>query len=116
MIAAGVICADTDERAKFIAGASALSFLKLRTGQPGKVPTPEEAADYPYSDLEKAFIADRQSTQHIGAPPVVIEGLTHLIKQSGVDELMITTQTHNPADRLHSFELVAAAARAQSPG
>ena len=76
MIAAGVICADTDERAKFLAGASALSFLKLRTGRPGKVPTPEEAAAYPYSDLEKAFIADRQSTQHIGAPDTVIEGLT----------------------------------------
>jgi hypothetical protein len=29
---------------------------------------------------------------------------------------MITTQTHNPADRLHSFELVAAAAREQAAG
>jgi luciferase family oxidoreductase group 1 len=115
MIAAGVICADSDDHAKFLAGASALSFLKLRTGRPGKVPTPEEAAAYPYSDLEQAFIEDRQSTQHIGAPDTVIEGLSHLIKQAGVDELMITTQTHNPADRLHSFELVAAAARAQSP-
>jgi len=115
MIAAGVICAGTDEHAKFLAGASALSFLKLRTGRPGKVPTPDEAAAYPYSDLEKAFIEDRQSTQHIGAPDTVSEGLTHLVKQAGVDELMITTQTHDPADRLRSFELLAAAARAQSP-
>jgi luciferase family oxidoreductase group 1 len=115
MIAAGVICADSDDHAKFLAGASALSFLKLRTGRPGKVPTPEEAAAYPYSDLEQAFIEDRQSTQHIGSSDTVIEGLSHLIKQAGVDELMITTQTYNPADRLHSFELVAAAARAQSP-
>jgi luciferase family oxidoreductase group 1 len=113
MIAAGVICADTDERARFLAGASALSFLKLRTGRPGKVPTPEEAASYPYSDLEKAFVKDRQSTQQIGSPDTVIEGLTNLIKETGVDELMIITQTHNPADRLHSFELVAAAARAR---
>lgn len=43
----------------------------------------------------------------------MIEGLTHLVKQTGVDELMITTQTHNPADREHSFNLVAAAARAR---
>jgi luciferase family oxidoreductase group 1 len=111
MIAAGVTCADTSERAKFLAGASALSFLKLRTGRPGRVPTPEEAAAYPYSAMEKAFIEDRQSTQYIGDPDAVTEGLTHLIKQTGVDELMITTQTHDPADRLHSFELVAAAAR-----
>ncbi|MGH3206613.1 MAG: LLM class flavin-dependent oxidoreductase [Trebonia sp.] len=112
MIAAGVICAGTDARAKFLAGASALSFLKLRTGRPGKVPTPEEAAAYPYSDMEKAFIDDRQSTQAIGAPDTVLEALTSLVKQTGVDELMLTTQTHNPADRLHSFNLVAAAARA----
>jgi luciferase family oxidoreductase group 1 len=111
MIAAGVICADTDERARFLAGASALSFLKLRTGRPGKMPSPEEAAAYPYSDLERAFIEDRQATQHIGAPDTVIAGLTDLLKRTEVDELMITTQTHDPADRLHSFELVAAAAR-----
>jgi luciferase family oxidoreductase group 1 len=111
MIAAGVICADTDERAKFLAGASALSFLKLRTGRPGKVPTPEEAAAYPYSDLERAFIEDRQSTQYIGSPDTVIEGLTNLIKETGVDELMITTLTHHPADREHSFDLLATAAR-----
>jgi luciferase family oxidoreductase group 1 len=113
MIAAGVICADTDERAKFLAGASALSFLKLRTGKPGRVPTPEEAAAYPYSDMERSFIEDRQSSQHIGAPDTVIDGLTDLIKESGVDELMITTQSHDPADRLHSFDLVAAAVRAR---
>ncbi|HEY0936423.1 MAG TPA: LLM class flavin-dependent oxidoreductase [Trebonia sp.] len=111
MIVAGVVCADTGERARFLAGASALSFLKLRTGRPGRVPAPEEAAAYPYSGQEKAFIADRQSTQHIGAPDTVLAGLAELVKRTEVDELMITTQTHDPADRLRSFELLAAAAR-----
>ena len=111
MIAAGVVCAETDERARFLAGSSGLSFLRLRTGHPGRVPSPEEAAAYPYSDVERAFITDRQSTQHIGTPETVIEGLTGLVKQTGVDELMITTQVFDPADRLRSFELVAAAAR-----
>ena len=113
MIAAGVICAGDDDRARFLAGSSGLSFLRLRTGRPGRVPSPQEAAAYPYSDAEREFIADRQSTQHIGGPERVIEGLTALIKQTGVDELMITTQTFDPADRLRSFELVAMAARAR---
>jgi luciferase family oxidoreductase group 1 len=112
MIAVGAVCADTDERARFLAGASALSFLKLRTGQPGKLPSPQEAAAYPYSDLEQAFIADRQSTQLIGAPATVMAGMTELVKRTEVDELMITTLTHDPADRLRSFNLIAAAARA----
>jgi luciferase family oxidoreductase group 1 len=111
MIAAAVICADTDERARFLAGASALSFLNLRTGRPGRMPSPEEAAAYRYSDMERDFVVDRQSTQHIGAPDTVLAGLTDLVKRTEVDELMITTQTYDPADRLRSFELVAAAAR-----
>jgi luciferase family oxidoreductase group 1 len=114
MIAAGVTCAETDERARFLAGASALSFLKLRTGRPGRVPTPEEAAAHPYTDMERAFIEDRQSTQYIGAQERVVEGLTDLVKRTGVDELMLTTQTYDPADRLRSFDLVAAAARARA--
>jgi len=112
MVAAAVVCAETDERARFLAGAGALSFLRLRQGRPGRIPAPEEAAAYPYSDLERAFIADRQSTQHIGTPETVRAGLEDLIKRTEADELMITTQTYDPADRLRSFELVAAAARA----
>jgi len=112
MVAAGVLCAETDERARFLAGASALSFLRLRHGRPGQLPTPEEAAAYPYSDLERAFIADRQSTQLIGAPDTVRSGLEDLLKRTEADELMITTQTHDPADRLRSLQLLAQSARA----
>jgi luciferase family oxidoreductase group 1 len=111
MVAAGVICAETDERARFLAGSSALSFLRLRQGRPGKMPAPEEAAAYPYGDLERAFIADRQSTQLIGAPGTVRDGIEDLLKRTEADELMITTQTHAPADRLRSLELVAEAVR-----
>jgi luciferase family oxidoreductase group 1 len=112
MVAAAVICADSDEHARFLAGASALSFLRLRQGRPGQVPTPEEAAAYPYSDLERAFIADRQATQYIGTPDTVRSGLEDLVKRTEADELMITTQTYDPADRLRSFELLAQAATA----
>jgi luciferase family oxidoreductase group 1 len=113
MIAAGVIGAETDERARYLAGPSALAFLKLRMGRPGKVPSPEEAAAYPYSDVDRAFVTDRQSTQYIGSPDTVLVGLRDLIKRTEVDELMIITQTHDPADRLRSFELLAEAVRAE---
>jgi luciferase family oxidoreductase group 1 len=44
MVATAVVCAETDDRARWLAGSGALSFLKLRSGQPGPVPSPEEAA------------------------------------------------------------------------
>jgi luciferase family oxidoreductase group 1 len=109
MVAAGVICAETDERARWLAGPSALSFLRLRSGQPGTMPSPEEAAAHTYTDLDRAMIADRQGSQLIGSPATVRDGLAELLKHTKADELMITTMVFDPADRLRSFELVAQA-------
>ena len=34
MVAVAAICADTDERAQWLSGPAALSFLRLRAGHP----------------------------------------------------------------------------------
>ena len=115
MVAAAVIGAETDERARFLAGSGALSFLRLRSGRPGPMPSPEEAAAYPYSDLERAFIEDRLATQVVGSPETVQRGITDLLEATKADELMITTMVYDPADRLSSFERVAALAGAARP-
>jgi luciferase family oxidoreductase group 1 len=115
MVATAVVCADTDDRARWLAGSGALSFLKLRSGRPGPLPSPQEAEDYPYTNLERAYILDRQATQIIGAPETVRRGLTELLKATAADELMLTTMVFDPADRLRSFELVADLARTPSP-
>ena len=115
MIAANVICADTDERAQYLAGPSGLSFLRLRSGRPGPMPSPEEAAAYPYNEMERAFIEDRLATQIVGSPETVQRGITDLLDATQADELMITTMVYDPADRLSSFERVAALARTPQP-
>jgi len=112
MVAAAVVCAETDERARWLAGSGALSFLRLRSGRPGPLPSPEEAAAYPYTDLERAFVEDRQASQIVGSPETVQRGITELLEATVADELMITTMVFDPADRLSSFERVAALARA----
>ena len=38
--------------------------------------------------------------------------LEDLLKRTEANELMVTTQTHDPADRLRSFQLLAEAAAA----
>jgi luciferase family oxidoreductase group 1 len=114
MVAAAVICAETDERARWLAGPGALSFLRLRAGRPGLLPTPQEAASYPYTDLDREFLANRQATQILGAPETVRQGLASLLKSTAADELMLTTMVFDPADRLRSFELVADLARTPS--
>jgi len=115
MVAAAVVCAETDERARFLAGSGALSFLRLRSGRPGPLPSPEEAAAYPYTELERAFVEDRRATQIIGAPETVQRGIADLVDATQADELMITTMVYDPADRLSSFERIAALSRATQP-
>ena len=112
MVAAAVVCAETDDRARWLAGSGALSFLRLRSGRPGPVPSPEEAAAYPYDELERAFVEDRQASQIIGSPETVSRQITELLTATVADELMITTMVYDPADRLRSFELLADLARA----
>ncbi|HEX8968427.1 MAG TPA: LLM class flavin-dependent oxidoreductase [Chloroflexota bacterium] len=109
LVAAAVVCADSDERARWLALPGALSFLRVRTGRPGLLPTPEEAAAYPYSEAERAFVDKRQAHQIIGGPATVSRGLADLLDQTRADELMLTTVVHDPADRLYSYSLVAEA-------
>jgi luciferase family oxidoreductase group 1 len=109
MVAVQVVCADTDEEARHLAAPSALSFLKLRQGRPGQLPTPEEAATYPYTDMEREAIRQRQADQVMGSPETVRRGLLELQERTQADELMLTTVIYDHADRLRSYELVMSA-------
>jgi luciferase family oxidoreductase group 1 len=107
MAAVSVICADTDERAHWLSGPAALSFLQLRAGRPQPLASPAEAAAYPYSDREREFAGERFAGQAIGSPETVSRQLAQLIDRTGADELMLTTMVYDIEDRIRSFELVA---------
>ncbi|MET0136493.1 MAG: LLM class flavin-dependent oxidoreductase [Kibdelosporangium sp.] len=107
LIAASVIAADSDEQARYIAAPGALAFLKLRSGRPGLLPTPQQAAEYPYSPIEQQIIENRIGSQIVGGPETVERGIEKLLAETEANELMITTMVHDPADQRHSYELVA---------
>ncbi|WP_191258290.1 LLM class flavin-dependent oxidoreductase [Amycolatopsis oliviviridis] len=111
MLGVSVVAAETDERAQYLAAPSGLTFLSLRKGRPIPLPTPEEAAAYPYTDIERVFIEDRASSSVIGSPETVHKGLETLLADTGANELMITTMVHDQADRVRSYELVSELAR-----
>jgi luciferase family oxidoreductase group 1 len=107
MIAASVLVAPADEEAQRLALPSALQFLQLRLGRPGPVPTPQDAAAYPYSPEERRFVDHRLGGQIIGSASTVRAGVEELVERTGVDELMVVTSTHDGADRLRSYRLLA---------
>jgi luciferase family oxidoreductase group 1 len=106
MVAVSTVCADTDERAQYLTGPAGLSFLRMRQGRPQPLATPEEAAAYPLSDVERAFMADRQVGQAVGSPETVAGQLSALLKSTQANELMLTTMVYDVEDRIRSFELV----------
>ncbi|WP_204003044.1 LLM class flavin-dependent oxidoreductase [Micromonospora lutea] len=107
MVAVNAVCADSDERAEWLAGPAGLSFLRLRSGRPEPLATPDEAAAYPYTEFEREFLAQRQQGQACGSPETVRRQLSELLASTGADELMLTSMVYDVVDRVRSFELIA---------
>jgi luciferase family oxidoreductase group 1 len=107
MLGVSVVCAESDDEARWLAGSGALAYLRLRSGHPGRYPTPEEAAEYTFTPHEREAIKGWTSSHVVGDPDAVRDQLAGLAERTGADELMITTLTHSAAARLTSYRLVA---------
>ena len=107
MVAVSVLCAADRQEAEWLAGPSALTILQLRTGRPGPIATPEEAAAYRYSPQERALIDAATSTHLIGDPELVRQGLVDLQQRTDADEIMLSTRAHSYESRARSLTLVA---------
>ncbi|MER7759552.1 LLM class flavin-dependent oxidoreductase [Streptomyces sp. NPDC097619] len=107
LIGVAVLAADEEREAYRQVLTGALSMLRLRRGVPGLVPGPEEAEAYPYSEVEREFVADWTRNVVHGTAEQVRAGLGGLLARTGADELMLTSNVHGNAARLRSYELVA---------
>ena len=107
MLGVPVVCAETDDRARWLASPGVLAFLRLRSGRPDVYPTPEEAAEYRFTPMEKELAKQRMTSQVVGSPETVRRGLEDLVARTSADELMVTTMTHAHADRVASYRLLA---------
>ncbi|MHB1929463.1 MAG: LLM class flavin-dependent oxidoreductase [Acidimicrobiales bacterium] len=107
LVGVAAVCAGTGEEAGWLHGSMQLSMLRLRTGRPGLLPTPEEAAAYGYTSQERAIVEAATGSHVVGSPATVTAGLDELLEATGADELMVTTNVHDHAARLRSYELLA---------
>src|SRR5262249_26071361 len=115
MVGVAVLCAESDEHARWLHGSARLSFLRLRTGRPGTFPSPAEAAAYEYTPDQLEFVESWTSSHIVGSPETVRDGLLELQRSTAADELMLTTNVYDHGDRLRSYELVADALAGSVP-
>ena len=107
-VSADVVVAPDDASARELALGYGLWVRSIRSGEGAiEFPTPQEAARLEWSAEDRDLVADRVDTQFVGSPETVTAGLERLQEATGADELVITTITHDHADRVRSYELLA---------
>ncbi|MET0144438.1 MAG: LLM class flavin-dependent oxidoreductase [Ilumatobacteraceae bacterium] len=107
-VSADVVVADTDAAARELATGYGLWVRGIRSAD-GAIPfpTPDEARRHHWTDNDRALVQDRVDTQFVGSPTTVADQLEILAAATGANELLLTTITHDHADRVHSYELIA---------
>jgi luciferase family oxidoreductase group 1 len=115
MVGVAVVCAPTDDEARYLAGPAALSMVQLRTGRFGPLPTPETAAAYRYSLAEQQLVDSTTASWIVGDPDAVRAGLDDLVARTDADELIVTSRVHGYDARTRSFELLAASWGVEPP-
>jgi luciferase family oxidoreductase group 1 len=113
VVAAWVVCAESDEEAERLASSADMAFALLHQGQLIAVPPVEEALRF--LELQRArratgaLLPVRQRRRIVGSPDTVRAGFEAVAGEYEADEVMIVTITHEHAARRRSYELVAAA-------
>nr|WP_281503067.1 LLM class flavin-dependent oxidoreductase [Ancylobacter crimeensis] len=107
ILALSVVCADTDAEAEYLAGSIDLSHLNRQRGVFAPIPTPEEAAAYPYTEADRRFLDRNRDRVLVGGPEKVAEGLNRFLATTLADELMIATPVHDLAAKKRSYDLLA---------
>ncbi len=110
VVAVGVICAESEEKAEWIGSVYRAMGRRIRLGIRAPLPPPEEAIrelaegpnppSAPEGEWPRVFV---------GAPQRVKSELQAMAAALGVDEIMAVSITHDHADRVRSYELLAEA-------
>jgi alkanesulfonate monooxygenase SsuD/methylene tetrahydromethanopterin reductase-like flavin-dependent oxidoreductase (luciferase family) len=107
-VSADVVVADTEATARELAAGFGAWVRSIRTGAGAiQFPTAAEARAIPWTDEDRDLVTDRVDTQFVGSPKQVADQLEQLQEATGADELIITTITHDHADRVRSYQLLA---------
>ena len=110
MLAVTVVCGANDEQAEQLAAPIRLAVVLNRTGRRAPIVSIKDALAYRFTKEEEAIADEFLLGAIIGGPQRVLEGLTTLARDSGADELMLSTLLPSREDRLHSYERVSTVA------
>lgn len=107
MVAAWVICAETDEEAQRLASSGRMMLAMLRRGRLIPIPPVEKALRF--LEEQGGALSGGGRRAIVGSPAKVRARLEDLAGAYGAEEAMLVTITHLHEARRRSYELVAQA-------
>src|SRR5215471_16606734 len=107
ILATHVVCADTDAEAERLASTVDLNFVRRAKGEFQPLSSPDEAAAYDYTPIDRARIARNRERVAVGSPATVKAKLGPLIGRTKADELMVTSMLFDHTARKRSYKLLA---------
>jgi luciferase family oxidoreductase group 1 len=109
ILATHAVCADTDEEAEKLAATVDLNIVRRAKGEYLPLASPDDAASYDYTPIDRSRIAQNRTRLSVGSPKTVKARLEPLIEATKADELMVTAMLFDHEARKHSYELLAKA-------
>ena len=102
-----VMCADTEEKAEHLQAVMDVQMLRIERGVREGILPYDEIKDYKFSEDEQERVQFNRQRMVSGTPEKVKAKLEGLAQSYGTDEIMAVTITHDFADRLRSYQLLA---------
>jgi len=112
IIAVAAVIADTDEEAERLALTYDLNWLRRARNMRLPLASPEEAAAHPWTEQERAYVAQRRNRLFVGSPRTVVARLKDFAQATKADEIMVTSSIFDFDARVRSYELLMEAWRA----
>ena len=101
------LACETEGEAKYWAKSRGAFWAMRNRGQYIPLPSPDEAEQFDFTEVEKAQMLLSLQRNFIGTAPQVADRLRALAQELQLDEIAITTATYDPAVRTKSYELLA---------
>jgi luciferase family oxidoreductase group 1 len=107
IVAAWVLCADTDEDARALASSARMAFTMMLQGEMIPVPPVETALRFFEQYGSATQPVTRRRRWILGSPQTVRREMEALAQEYSADEVMVVTITYDHEARKRSYELIA---------
>jgi luciferase family oxidoreductase group 1 len=102
-----VICAPTEDEAKFLGLSQAVNWARFVTGEQRQLTSPEKALEHQLTPQQQQVIDQQSSLWLVGSPERMAQTIAEKAAAAGADEVMITTTVHSYELRIRSYQLIA---------